>query len=171
MSNSTCDMIMPTLAQQQWHDMEVGMFFHFDIPIYKQGWNWRSWTDIPDPDLYQPSRLDTDQPCHHHGGYRLWREDPGVCGGGPRSCRHLAGDLFGTMRWAQEDPAVRNRGNTENQASRHKRSRHASCSPAGSLLCEVVEEVSRTTPSAAARPSVWRAHSSRGMLGCWDMSS
>ena len=58
---STADIVTPTPAQQQWHDMELGMFFHFDIPIYQQGWNWRSWKDLPDPDLYQPGKLDTDQ--------------------------------------------------------------------------------------------------------------
>ena len=54
-------LVIPTTAQQQWHDMELGMFFHFDIPIYKPGWDWRSWKDLPDPDLYQPHKLDTDQ--------------------------------------------------------------------------------------------------------------
>ena len=37
------------------------MFFHFDIPVYKPGWDWRSWKDLPDPNLYQPEELDTDQ--------------------------------------------------------------------------------------------------------------
>jgi len=58
---STQVIVTPTHAQREWHDMELGMFFSFDIPIYKQGWNWRSWKDLPDPDLYQPARLDTDQ--------------------------------------------------------------------------------------------------------------
>jgi hypothetical protein len=39
------NIITPTPAQKEWHDMELGMFFHFDIPIYKQGWDWRSWKD------------------------------------------------------------------------------------------------------------------------------
>lgn len=54
-------LVTPNPAQQAWHDMELGMFFHFDIPVYKQGWNWRSFADFPDPNLYQPKRLDTDQ--------------------------------------------------------------------------------------------------------------
>ncbi|MBU4199439.1 MAG: alpha-L-fucosidase [Verrucomicrobia bacterium] len=61
MSGSKSGIITPTHVQQRWHDMELGMFFHFDIPIYKQGWNWRSWQDLPNPDLYQPHELDTDQ--------------------------------------------------------------------------------------------------------------
>lgn len=53
--------VTPTHAQVAWHDMELGMFFHFDIPVYKQGWNWRTFKDFPDPNLYQPTKLDTDQ--------------------------------------------------------------------------------------------------------------
>ncbi len=51
----------PSRQQAQWQDMELGMFFHFDLPIYKPGWNWRSWQDKPTPEMYNPSKLDTDQ--------------------------------------------------------------------------------------------------------------
>jgi len=51
----------PSAQQARWQDMELGMFFHFDLPIYKPGWDWRSWQDKPTPDLYNPSKLDTDQ--------------------------------------------------------------------------------------------------------------
>jgi len=51
----------PSRQQARWQDMELGMFFHFDIPIYKPGWNWRSWQDAPTPEMYNPSKLDTDQ--------------------------------------------------------------------------------------------------------------
>lgn len=37
------------------------MFFHFDIPIYKRGWKWRTFRDFPEPSLYNPAKLDTDQ--------------------------------------------------------------------------------------------------------------
>jgi alpha-L-fucosidase len=53
--------VKPTATQVAWHDMELGMFFHFDIPVYKQGWEWRTFKDLPEPDLYQPTKLDTDQ--------------------------------------------------------------------------------------------------------------
>jgi alpha-L-fucosidase len=52
---------VPTKAQREWADMELGMFYHFDIPVYTPGWNWRSWKNLPRPNLYNPSRLDTDQ--------------------------------------------------------------------------------------------------------------
>ncbi|MBT7370750.1 MAG: alpha-L-fucosidase [Gammaproteobacteria bacterium] len=58
---NTGSLITATPAHQRWHDLELGMFFHFDIPVYKPGWDWRSWKDLPDPNLYQPEELDTDQ--------------------------------------------------------------------------------------------------------------
>ncbi|MGC8639764.1 MAG: alpha-L-fucosidase [Isosphaeraceae bacterium] len=51
----------PLPQQIAWQDCELGMFFHFDIPIYKPGWDWRSWKGLPDATLYNPRRLDTDQ--------------------------------------------------------------------------------------------------------------
>ncbi len=51
----------PTPQQAAWQDLEVGMFFHFDIPVYtdlKES-QWRE--GVVDPNLFQPSRLDTDQ--------------------------------------------------------------------------------------------------------------
>ena len=51
----------PSAEQLAWQDLEVGMFFHFDIITYAPGWNFRTWANHPDPSLYNPSRLDTDQ--------------------------------------------------------------------------------------------------------------
>ena len=55
------DLPVPSPQQAAWQDMELGMFFHFDIPIYKPGWNWRSWKNLPSPSLYNPAKLDTNQ--------------------------------------------------------------------------------------------------------------
>jgi alpha-L-fucosidase len=55
------DLPTPSPQQVAWQDCELGMFFHFDIPVFKPGWDWRSWKDLPDPNLYDPKRLDTDQ--------------------------------------------------------------------------------------------------------------
>jgi len=52
---------VPSAAQQAWADMELGMFFHYDISIFKPWWNWRSWKGHPAPSLYNPAKLDTDQ--------------------------------------------------------------------------------------------------------------
>jgi len=51
----------PTPEQLAWQDLELGMFFHFDIITYAPEWNFRTWTNHPDPSLYNPTRLDTDQ--------------------------------------------------------------------------------------------------------------
>jgi alpha-L-fucosidase len=51
----------PTQEQAAWQDMELGLFIHFDIPVFKPGWDWRSWKDAPQPSDYNPRKLDTDQ--------------------------------------------------------------------------------------------------------------
>ena len=51
----------PASKQLEWHDMEVGMFVHFNMFTYSGDWQWRSFKDYPDPDLFRPERLDTDQ--------------------------------------------------------------------------------------------------------------
>jgi alpha-L-fucosidase len=55
------DLPKPTPQQLAWQDCELGMFLHFDISVYKPGWDWRSWKDMPRPDDYNPKKLDTDQ--------------------------------------------------------------------------------------------------------------
>lgn len=52
---------VPTKEQLIWAEQELGMFFHFDIPVFKPGWKWRTYADYPDPSLYNPAQLDTDQ--------------------------------------------------------------------------------------------------------------
>ncbi len=32
---------VPLPQQVAWQDCELGMFFHFDIPVYNPGWDWR----------------------------------------------------------------------------------------------------------------------------------
>lgn len=100
--------VTPSSAQLRWHDMELGMFFHFDIPIYEQGWDWRSWTDIPEPDLYQPTSLDTDQwmeaatamgaqyavfVAKHCSGFLQWQSDLYPYGVRQSSWRNGKGDV------------------------------------------------------------------------------
>ena len=55
------DLPRPSPIQLAWQDMEVGMFFHFDIVTYAHGWDFRSWANLPDPNVYNPVELDTDQ--------------------------------------------------------------------------------------------------------------
>lgn len=105
-------LVTPNAAQQAWHDMELGMFFHFDIPIYKQGWNWRSFVDFPDPNLYQPQSLDTDQwmeaakamgakyaifVAKHCSGFLQWPSDLYPYGVKQSSWRNGRGDVVGAF--------------------------------------------------------------------------
>jgi alpha-L-fucosidase len=55
------DLPKPSTQEVAWQDCELGMFFHFDTPVFKPGWDWRSWKDLPGPKLYDPQRLETDQ--------------------------------------------------------------------------------------------------------------
>lgn len=100
--------VKPTPSQLAWHDMELGMFFHFDIPVYKQGWEWRTFKDFPDPDLYQPTKLDTDQwmraaqalgakyavfVAKHCSGFLQWSSDLYPYGVKQSSWREGTGDV------------------------------------------------------------------------------
>ena len=51
----------PTPEQVAWQEQEMGMFFHFDIVTYTPKWNFRTWKNHPDPSIYNPTKLDTDQ--------------------------------------------------------------------------------------------------------------
>jgi alpha-L-fucosidase len=55
------DIPEPSPEQLAWQGMEIGMFFHFDIVTYAPKWDFRSWRDIPPPEIYNPVELDTDQ--------------------------------------------------------------------------------------------------------------
>ena len=81
---------VPSKEQAVWQDCEVGMFFHFDIPIYKPGWNFRTFKDFPSPELYNPAQLDCDQwmaaaqaigakyavlVAKHCSGFLCWQSD------------------------------------------------------------------------------------------------
>jgi len=100
----------PTKQQALWQDMELGMFFHFDIPIYKPGWDWRSWRDRPTPDMYNPAKLDTDQwmeaakamgakyavlVAKHCSGFLQWQSDLYPYGVKQSPWRSGKGDVVG----------------------------------------------------------------------------
>lgn len=52
----------PTPEQAAWQDLEVGMFFHFDIPVFTEHGegDWARCGRL-DPNLFNPEKLDTDQ--------------------------------------------------------------------------------------------------------------
>jgi len=99
---------VPSKSHQVWQECELGMFFHFDIPIYKQGWNWRSFKDMPDPNLFNPVKLDTDQwmeaakamgakyavlVAKHCSGFLTWQSDAYDYGVRQSKWRNGKGDL------------------------------------------------------------------------------
>jgi alpha-L-fucosidase len=50
----------PTLAQLAWQDFELGLVYHYDLPVFAP----EGWTPVKgalDPNLYQPRKLDTGQ--------------------------------------------------------------------------------------------------------------
>ena len=77
----------PSDAHLRWADLERGMFFHFDIPVYKPDWEWRTFKDFPDPKLYNPAKLDTDQ----------WMEAAKAMGA--KYCVFVAKHCSGFMQW------------------------------------------------------------------------
>jgi len=51
----------PTPEQVAWQDLEVGLFIHFDIPVFaRPEYDWRK-DEVLDPKLYFPTNLNTDQ--------------------------------------------------------------------------------------------------------------
>jgi len=98
----------PSKSQQQWQDMELGMFFHFDAIVYKPGWNFRTWKDHPQPEDYNPKKLDTDQwmeaaqamgakyavlVAKHCSGFLQWQSDLYPYGVKQSPWRNGKGDL------------------------------------------------------------------------------
>lgn len=87
--------VRPSSAQLEWHRQELGMFVHFGMFTYYgrhrvKNWNWRSFRDLPDPNLFNPVKLDCDQwmeaarsfgakyvmlVVKHGDGFMLWQND------------------------------------------------------------------------------------------------
>lgn len=55
------DIVVPNKIQQEWAEAELGVLIHFDMPVYRPAYNWRQWGSHPDPSVFHPTRLDTDQ--------------------------------------------------------------------------------------------------------------
>jgi alpha-L-fucosidase len=79
----------PTPAQLAWQDFELGIVFHYDLPVFAAG-GWKPYKQTFDPDLYQPKKLDTDQwleaakamgcryaifTATHFNGFMQWQSD------------------------------------------------------------------------------------------------
>ena len=82
---------VPTFAQMEWQDSEIGLIFHFDMPIaaenFEQNNNVKK---VYNPNLYNPSKLNTDQ----------WVEAAKACGA--RYAIFTATHFNGFMQWQSD---------------------------------------------------------------------
>lgn len=80
----------PTAEQAQWQDYEIGVFYHYDMNAFKPGWDHRQYDDFPKTDVFNPTKLDTNQwmevikalgakyailTATHGSGFMLWQSD------------------------------------------------------------------------------------------------
>jgi alpha-L-fucosidase len=99
----------PTRAQQAWQDFEVGVVFHYDMPVFAPE-GWKDYKSVFDPNLYQPKKLDTDQwieaakaagaryaifTATHFNGFLQWQSDLYPYGLKQTSWRGGKADIFG----------------------------------------------------------------------------
>lgn len=80
----------PSPEQAAWQDLELGLFIHYDLPVFKPGWNHRQYEQRPEPSLFNPKKLNTDQwmeaaramgakyavfVAKHGSGFMNWQSD------------------------------------------------------------------------------------------------
>lgn len=54
--------VLPTKAQIEWAESEIGVLIHFDMPVFKPNYKWRrDMGKHPDASVFNPTELDTDQ--------------------------------------------------------------------------------------------------------------
>jgi alpha-L-fucosidase len=84
-------LVLPTPAQIVWQDCEIGLLYSYDIAVAagipKQH---RAHKNTLDPNLYQPSKLDTEQ----------WMEAAKACGA--RYALFVASHVSGFMQWQSD---------------------------------------------------------------------
>ncbi len=83
-------LVKPTPEQAAWQDMEIGLFIHYDIPVFKPGWDHRQYDSRPGPAIFNPSKLDAEQwmeaaeaigakyavfVAKHGSGFMSWQSD------------------------------------------------------------------------------------------------
>ncbi|MEI6567130.1 MAG: alpha-L-fucosidase [Verrucomicrobiota bacterium] len=80
----------PSAEQAAWQDLELGLFIHYDMPVFKPGWDHRQYEKRPEAGLFNPAKLDTDQwmeaakgmgakyavfVAKHGSGFMCWQSD------------------------------------------------------------------------------------------------
>lgn len=89
-SQASDGLVLPTSEQVAWQDMEIGMFIHYDMPVFAAGWDHRQYDKRPDASVFNPTHLSTDQwleaaralgaryavlTAKHGSGFMLWQTD------------------------------------------------------------------------------------------------
>ena len=85
-------MARPTPQQLEWAEKEFGVIIHYDITVFEPQYHFgESWGYHPDPKVFNPTRLDTDQwirtakaagasyailVAKHCSGFCLWPTEP-----------------------------------------------------------------------------------------------
>lgn len=77
----------PKKQQLEWHDMEIGLFIHFNMETFTTDRDYGTFKEPPSPELFNPVSLDTDQWMHaakaidakyailtakHDSGFCIW---------------------------------------------------------------------------------------------------
>ena len=98
----------PTPEQAAWQDLELGVFIHYDMPVFKPGWNHRQYETRPDASIFNPKKLDTDQwmqaakgmgakyavfVAKHGSGFMCWQSDLYPYGMKQSPCKNGQGDI------------------------------------------------------------------------------
>jgi alpha-L-fucosidase len=61
-TNTPYEIVIPNAKQIEWANAEIGVLIHFDLISYEPDYNWRAdWDFNPDPSIFNPDSLDTDQ--------------------------------------------------------------------------------------------------------------
>lgn len=60
-SKETTTVVTPNAVQQAWAEAEIGVLIHFDMPVYRDDYNWRTWGSHPAASTFNPVDLNTDQ--------------------------------------------------------------------------------------------------------------
>ncbi len=58
---TTANIVIPTQQQIEWAECEIGVLIHFDMPVFKPEYLWNDYGTHPDPAIFNPTELDTDQ--------------------------------------------------------------------------------------------------------------
>lgn len=53
--------VTPNPIQKEWAEAEIGVIIHFDMPVYRPDYNWRDFGTHPEPSVFNPTELNTDQ--------------------------------------------------------------------------------------------------------------